>query len=99
MTAKLARAIDLEPLERLEDKIRKLVSLVEQLRGEKAALVDENTRLQVQFESSQGKLEAATARISAAEQAGSELEALRQERDAVRARVAELLDQIEALEL
>jgi len=99
MTAKLGRAIDLEPLERLEDKIRKLVSLVEQLRGEKSSLVNENTRLQVQLESSQGKLDALTARAAAADQAGAELDALRQERDQVRARVADLLDQIEALEI
>ena len=99
MTAKLGRAIDIEPLERLEDKIRKLVSLVERLRGEKATLVDENTRLQVQLESSQGRLEALAARVADAEQAGAELEALRQERDQVRARVADLLDQIEALEV
>ncbi len=99
MTVKLGRAIDIEPLERLEDKIRKLVSLVERLRGEKATLVDENTRLQVQLESSQGKLEALAARVADAEQVGTELEALRQERDQVRARVADLLDQIEALEV
>ena len=99
MTAKLGRAIDIEPLERLEDKIRKLVALVERLRGEKASLVDENTRLQVQLESAQGKLEGFAARLADADQAGAELEALRQERDQVRARVADLLEQIETLEL
>jgi regulator of replication initiation timing len=99
MTVKLGRAIDTEPLERLEDKVRKLVALVEQLRGDKARLVDENTRLQVQVESHQGKLEALQARLADADQAGAELTALRQERDQVRSRVADLLEQIEALEI
>ena len=99
MTVKSARAVDTEPLERLEDKVRKLVSLVEQLRGDKARLVDENTRLQVQLESQQGKVEAMQATLAQAEQAATELGALREERDQVRARVAGLLEQIEALEI
>jgi regulator of replication initiation timing len=99
MTVKSARAVETEPLERLEDKVRKLVSLVEQLRGDKARLVDENTRLQVQLESQQGKVEAMQATLAQAEQAATELGALREERDQVRARVADLLEQIEALEI
>ena len=99
MTVKLGRAIDTEPLERLEEKVRKLVALVEQLRGDKTHLVDENTRLQVQLESQQGKLEALQVRASEADAASTELTALRQERDEVRTRVADLLDQIEALEI
>ena len=98
-TVKLGRAIDTEPLERLEEKVRKLVTLVEQLRGDKAHLVDENTRLQVQLESQQGKAEALQAKLAEADQAGSELTALREERDQVRTRVADLLEQIEALEI
>ena len=99
MTVKLGRVIDTEPLERLEEKVRKLVGLVEQLRNDKAQLVDENTRLQVQLESQQGKLEVLQAKATEADQAGTELAALRQERDDVRTRVADLLEQIEALEI
>jgi regulator of replication initiation timing len=99
MTVKLGRAIDVEPLERLEDKVRKLVTLVEQLRGEKTRLVDDNTRLQVQGEALQNKLDALQAKLAEADQAGGELVALRQEREQVRARVAGLLEQIEALEI
>jgi regulator of replication initiation timing len=98
-TVKLGHAIDTEPLERLEEKVRKLVTLIEQLRGDKAQLVDENTRLQVQLESQQGKVEALQAKLAEADQASSELTALREERDQVRTRVADLLEQIEALEI
>jgi regulator of replication initiation timing len=99
MTVKSARAIDAEPLERLEEKVRKLVAFVEQLRNDKAHLVDENTRLQVQLESQQGKSEALQVKLSETEHAAAELGALREERDQVRARVADLLEQIEALEI
>jgi regulator of replication initiation timing len=99
MTVKLGRAIDTEPLERLEEKVRKLVGLVEQLRGDKAHLVDETTRLQVQLESQQTKLEALQVRAVEADETATELTALRQERDQVRTRVADLLEQIEALEV
>lgn len=93
MTVKLGRAIDLEPLERLEGKVRQLVTLVEQLRAEKSALVDDNTRLQVQVDTLQSKIAETEA------QAGAELLALREERDRVRERVASLLEQVDALEL
>ena len=93
MTVKPGRAIDIEPLERLEGKLGKLVALVEQLRSEKSGLVDENTRLQVQFESVQARL------ADAEVQANAELVALREERDQVRQRVAGLLAQVEALDI
>lgn len=93
MTVKPGRAIDLEPLERLEAKVGKLVAIVEQLRAEKSSLADENTRLQVQVDSLQSKV------ADAAAQASAEVLALREERDEVRGRVASLLEQIDALEL
>lgn len=93
MTVKLGRALDLEPLERLEAKVRKLVTLVEQMRADKSSLADENSRLQVQVDTLQSKIAEAEA------QAGAELLALREERDRVRDRVASLLEQVDALEL
>lgn len=93
MTVKPGRTIDIEPLERLEGKVRKLVSLVEQLRAERSTLVDENTRLQVQVDSLQSRI------ADAESQASNELAALREERDQVRDRVTSLLDQLESLEV
>lgn len=93
MTVKTGRALDLEPLERLEGKVRQLVTLVEQLRTDKSGLVDENTRLQVQLDTLQSKIAETEA------QSGAELLALREERDRVRERVASLLDQVDALDL
>lgn len=89
MTVKSGRVVDIEPLERLEGKVRKLVTIVEQLRADKAALVDDNSRLQIQVDSLQARIADAEA------QASAELVALREERDQVRDRVASLLEQVE----
>lgn len=86
------RTLDLEPIERLEEKVKILVGLVERLRGDHAASVEENARLRVQVESLQS-------RLAEAEGSTAEMAALREERDHVRARVAEILEQLEAVEV
>jgi len=89
---KTGRAVELEPLDRLEDKVRALVGAVEKLKADHAETLDQNVRLTVEVEALQ-------TRLAEAENANTEIMALRQERDQVRARVAELLDQLEALGL
>ena len=92
MTSKTLTPGDIESLARLETKVRQLVGVVGELRSERLALVDENTRLQVKVES----LETRLAEESAS---ASDAEALRSEREQVRTRVASLLEQLEALDL
>jgi regulator of replication initiation timing len=87
-----AQALGLEPIERLEEKVRLLVGLLDKLRSDQASLTEENRHLRSQVEELRD-------RLSAAESASGELTALRQERDAVRARVAEILDHLEGLEV
>ena len=82
----------LEPIERLEEKIKLLVSVIGRLRGEQTRVVEENARLQREIETLRG-------RVTDAEGAASELGTLRDERDQIRTRVAEMLEQLDALNL
>jgi regulator of replication initiation timing len=86
------RGVDLEPIDRLEDKVKLLVGLVDRLRAEGARAAEENTRLRAELESMRG-------RLSDAEGTGAELSALREEREHIRGRVTDMLQQIEALNL
>lgn len=90
MKAVAARAVDLEPIDRLEEKVKALVTMIDRLRADNAKAADDNARLS-------RELDAARARLADAEGAGAELSALREERDLIRSRVGEMLQQIEAL--
>jgi regulator of replication initiation timing len=81
---------DLDPIDRLEDKIRTLVGIVAQLRAEHARALDENAQLS-------RELDELRARLMESEVSGTELTALREERDLVRARVTEMLAQLESI--
>jgi uncharacterized coiled-coil DUF342 family protein len=83
---------DIQPIDRLEEKIRQLLSLIETLRGERARALDEAGRLQ-------RELDGARARLQEASGASAELATLREERDLIRSRVAQLISQIDKLNL
>jgi regulator of replication initiation timing len=91
-SAVATRSVDLEPIDRLEEKVKLLVGMVDRLRGENTRAAEENTRLA-------RELEAARARLTDAENASGEVLALREERDLIRSRVDEMLQQIEGLNL
>jgi regulator of replication initiation timing len=82
----------LEPIDRLEDKIKTLVAHIGRLRQEQSRLADDNARLQQELDALRVQLEAGTS-------AAAEAAALRAERDQVRGRVAEMLEQLDALPL
>jgi regulator of replication initiation timing len=86
----VATRTDLDPIDRLEEKVKLLVSVVAQLRREHAKAIDDNSRLMRELENMR-------ARLNESEVSGSELAALRDERDVIRARVAEMLEQLEAI--
>lgn len=90
--AKTATPSAVEPIDRLEEKIKILVSVIGRLRGEQARALEENARLQ-------RELETMKAHVSEAEAAAAELSDLRGERDQIRSRVAEMLQQLDALNL
>jgi regulator of replication initiation timing len=83
---------DLEALDRLEQKIKALVTEMAKLRAEHAKQTEENRRLTAQ-------LDAATSKLVDAEAGVEEVNALRQERDQVRNRVAGILEQLEGLDI
>jgi regulator of replication initiation timing len=85
-----AHSVDLEPIDRLEEKITRLVSMVAQLRAEQAKVLDDNARLTQE-------IDAMRARLTEADTVNVELLALRDEREVIRARVSEMLQQLEAL--
>ena len=90
--ARVTTPEDLGSLDRLEQKVKMLVATIGRLQGEQARLTEENRRLS-------GELDAARTRADEAESGLAETESLRQERDQVRARVAEMLEQLEGLDL
>jgi hypothetical protein len=91
--AKVAvRDVDLEPIDRLEEKVKLLVDMIDRLRAEHARASDDNARLA-------RELDVTKARLAEAEGAGSEVTTLREERDLIRSRETEKLAQNESLKL
>jgi regulator of replication initiation timing len=86
------RSIDLESIDRLDEKIRLLVGVVERLRADQARTSEENARLT-------RELDAARARLAATEGSSAEITSLREERELIKSRVEEMLSQIESLNL
>ena len=92
MAKTATRSVDLEPIDRLEEKLKLLVSLVERLKLESARAAEENQRLLHEMEALRG-------RLASSESVVSELSTLREERDVIRTRVTDMLEQLEALSL
>jgi regulator of replication initiation timing len=84
--------VELEPIDRLEEKVKRMVTMVERMKSEQARMAEENQRLS-------RELEGMRARLSASDALSGELSSLKQERDLIRSRVSEMLDQLESLNL
>ena len=82
----------LEPIDRLEEKIKLLVNTIVRLKGEQTRVAEDNARLK-------GEIETLKARITSAESAGAEVTSLREERDLIRSRVSDMLSQLDGLNL
>jgi regulator of replication initiation timing len=81
---------ELDPIDRLEDKIKRLVDLIAQMRADQAKAAEANARLGQE-------ITALRARLADAESASTEISALRDEREMIRSRVADMLEQLEAI--
>jgi predicted nucleic acid-binding Zn-ribbon protein len=104
--AAVASAIEFEAIDRLEQKLKQLVAVLDRTRaenaranddlvktrGDLARAKDENGRLR-------GELDAARARVTEGEGASAELMALKSEREQIRGRVDEMLKQLDAIAL
>ena len=82
----------LESIDRLEEKIKLLVNTIVRIKGEQGRVADENAKLRAE-------IEALKARIATAENAGAEVTTLREERDLIKARVTDMLKQLDGLNL
>jgi regulator of replication initiation timing len=82
----------LESIDRLEDKIKLLINTISRIKGEQARVAEENGKLKAEIESLKG-------RLNTAETAGAEVVTLREERDLIKNRVADMLKQLDGLNL
>ena len=92
MAKTATQAVDLLPLDRLEQKVKALVALVDRLKADAGRLAEDNARLS-------RDLEGLHTQLADAESATSEVVTLREERDQIRTRVADMLEQLEGLTL
>lgn len=90
--AAAARSVELEPIDRLEDKVKMLVAMIGRLKADQARAAEENARLA-------RELEAARTRLADSEAGLAEVDALRMERESIRVRVSDMLEQLEGLSL
>jgi uncharacterized coiled-coil DUF342 family protein len=90
--ARAGATADLQPIDRLEDKVRQLVALVDALREERTRAQDDAARLQQE-------VAALKARLTDAAGATAEVATLREERDAIRTRVVQMIATIDKLDL
>jgi regulator of replication initiation timing len=92
MAKTATRSVELEPIDRLEEKVKRLVDMIERMKMDQARTVEENQRLS-------RELDALRARVAAGEGVAAELSSLKEERDVIRTRVMDMLEQLEALNL
>ena len=92
MPRTVSRSVDLEPIDRLEEKVQMLVTMIGKLKSDNARAADENARLV-------RELDAAKAQLSDSESGLAEVEALRMERETIRGRVSDMLEQLDGLSL
>ncbi len=92
MSRAATRTVELEPIDRLEEKVKMLISMIGRLKADQARAHEENMRLS-------RELESARAIIAESEAGLAEVSALRSERETIRGRVSDMLQQLEALSL
>ena len=92
MVKTATRSVELEPIDRLEEKMKLLVGMVERMKSEQARASEENQRLSHELDSMR-------ARLASSEGMVAELATMKEERDVIRTRVTDMLEQLEALSL
>jgi regulator of replication initiation timing len=92
MVKPATRSVELEPIDRLEEKVKLLVGMVDRMKADQTHAAEENQRLG-------RELDSLRARLAANDSLSAELTALKDERDKIRTRVSDMLEQLEALNL
>lgn len=88
----MATTTELQPIDRLEEKVKQLVGMIESLRDDRTKALDAAARLE-------RDLDAATTRITELEAHTAETAALREEREKIRHRVVDMISHIDMLKL
>ncbi len=92
MAKTATRDVELEPLDRLEDKVKRLIGMVDRMSADQKRAAEENQRLK-------NEIDVLRSRAETSEALATEITALKDQRDVIRTRVGEMLDQLEALNL
>lgn len=99
-------SVDFEAIDRLEQKLKMLVTVLDRTRADGARATEELSRARADYARAndenlrlRAELDLAHARLTEAEGTGPELTVLRTEREQIRGRVDDMLRQIEALNL
>jgi regulator of replication initiation timing len=92
MAKTATRDVELEPLDRLEEKVKRLVAMVDRMTSDQKRAAEENQRLK-------NEIDALRSRAASSELLATEITALKDQRDVIRTRVGEMLEQLEALNL
>lgn len=82
--------VDVESIERLAEKVRDLIGILERTRGELSQTIEDNLRLSREVEDLQKQL-------SSAQSTSAEMASLMDEREQIRTRVTAMLEQLEEI--
>jgi regulator of replication initiation timing len=85
-------SIELDPIDRLEEKLQRLVAMIDRLKADHAHAAEENQRLT-------RELESLRTLATTNEGFAAELSSLKEERDVIRTRVTDMLQQLDSLNL
>ena len=91
-TTTTTKSPGIESIDRLEEKIKLLVSTIGRIKGEQNRVAEENVKLKAE-------IEGLKANLTTAESAGVEVTSLREERDLIKGRVTDMLKQLDGLNL
>ena len=87
-----AHTIDVDPIERLAEKVKSLIVLLDRTRNELSQTTENNRRLNQD-------VDRLRAQLDDADRTGAGLSGLQAERDQIRTRVTEMLEQLDAMKV
>ena len=90
--ARTSAALELQPIDRLEEKVKQLVGMIDVLRADRARALDDAARLQQEVASLKS-------RLADSANASAEVSTLREERELIRDRVTGMIATIDKLNL
>ncbi len=92
MAKPTSSVVSLEPIDRLADKVQSLIGVLERTRADLTRTSEDNARLSAE-------VDALRTQLATSEGQGAQAEHLRAERDQIRERVTEMLQQLDGLSL